>query len=69
MKPLPVALLQQREALPEDTCRIVLNTNRYGNWDVEFTVRYHFREPRSDAGVDAVPALLPQRLKASKTRY
>jgi hypothetical protein len=69
MKPLPAALLQQLEALPDETCRIVLNTNRQGHWEVEFTVRVHYQEPCSDGQANTSAWPPAPRAKATKARY
>jgi hypothetical protein len=69
MKPLPVTLLQQLEALPEETCRLVLNTNRHGHWEVEFVGRLQYDEPCSDGCADTSTWSSARRAKASKARY
>jgi hypothetical protein len=69
MKPLPVTLLHQLEALPEETCRLVLNTNRQGHWEVEFVGRLQYDEPCRDGCAETQPWPPVPRSKASKTRY
>ena len=44
MKLLPPALLQFLDALPDETCKVILNTNRKGHWEVEVFTRHSFDE-------------------------
>jgi hypothetical protein len=69
MKPIPVALLQRLEALPDETCRIILNTNPFGHWEVECSVRFQYDEPHSPADGDGRTWAAGRRLKASKSPY
>ena len=44
MKPLPREVLQLLQTLPEETCKVILNTNRRGHWEVEAFARYKVDE-------------------------
>lgn len=65
MKPLPPVVLQLLAALPEETSKVILNTNRQGHWEIEVFARYAVDEspPQPTARI-----LRPAR-KGSKTRY
>jgi hypothetical protein len=47
MKPLPDVVLQLLLSLPEETSKIILNTNREGHWEIEVFTRYRLDEPPS----------------------
>jgi hypothetical protein len=66
MKPLPYALLQQLEALPDETFRIVLNTNRQGHWEIEITARFQLDEPPKP---EHRAAQIASRAKGSRISY
>lgn len=49
MQPLPDAVLRLLAMLPDETCKIILNTNGKGHWEIEVFTRYKIdipREPR-----------------------
>ena len=63
MKRLPVALVSFLETLPDDTCKIVLHTNRKGQWEVEAFSRHTFRE-EALGWVSELP-VLPRQVRES----
>lgn len=44
MRPLPPIVLRLLDTLPEETCKVILNTNRRGHWEVEVFTRYSLDE-------------------------
>jgi hypothetical protein len=66
MKPLPPALLHQLEALPDETFRIVLNTNRQGHWEIEITARFQLDERPTPQGPQTQKS---PRIKGSRISY
>lgn len=63
MKPLPRRVLHLLETLPEETCKIVLNTNQKGHWVIEVFTRYTLVEEVEEGAL-----ALRQAVYASSTR-
>lgn len=56
MKPLPEAVLGLLATLPDATCKIILNTNGKGHWEVEVFTRYKIDVPRDPPPPWSLPA-------------
>jgi hypothetical protein len=47
MNPLPPAVVHLLRTLPDETRKIILNTNGKGHWEIEVFTRYQVDEPTS----------------------
>lgn len=56
MQPLPAPVLALLATLPEETCKIVLNTNRRGHWEIEVFTRYQLDVPGEAGASDWQPS-------------